>query len=426
MPVLTDDLVHQTSTTTGTGAKALVAVNGRRGLEDVFGAGGTDVFYYYVSNRDAAEWEFGSGHIDVSGDLVGDTVIKSSNSNAAVNFSAGTKDITSDWPAEKQAIHDRELFDGVSLCALARASGVAQFAGDRFGDSFGALTYVDTAGAANLDSSTPGLLKPASNSTSYANAGGTGNRTSSITVTGDAPVTGTLSTMVDGSQSGTIDGNNGVAVSGTNLRFDFGSGQSKVITEAKFYADNGTAEGTWKWQGSDDASSWTDVSASFSLVGATSGAVIGDMSANTTGYRYYQMLGVSGSMASVSTPFWREFEFKIADAPLGTQDVSVASQGITPVNNPSRVVLVARVKHVDAATAGTDYNFTVSRNGGSNYSSNLTLHDRFTDPTDSCHVIESDPMDVSAQTSPTTIKWKWVTANNKVLELRDIYFRGVP
>lgn len=104
MPVPAN-LVHQTSVTTGTGPKTLSAVNGKRTFLAAFGTGGTDTFDYYISNRDAAEWERGTGH-ENAGTLVADTVIESSNSDVAVNFSAGTKDITNDVPAAKQVTTD--------------------------------------------------------------------------------------------------------------------------------------------------------------------------------------------------------------------------------------------------------------------------------------------------------------------------------
>jgi len=98
------DLVHQTSTGTGTGNLTLVAVNGKRSFNTAFGTGGTNVFDYFVSNRDAAEWERGAGHLSDATTLVRDTVLASSNAGSAVNFSAGTKDITNDIPASEQNI----------------------------------------------------------------------------------------------------------------------------------------------------------------------------------------------------------------------------------------------------------------------------------------------------------------------------------
>ena len=97
------DLVHETSTTTGTGNFTLTNANGKRSFNTAFGSGAPlDVFDYYISNRDAAEWERGTGHLSAASTLVRDTVLASSNAGAAVNFSAGTKDVTNDVPAAKQ------------------------------------------------------------------------------------------------------------------------------------------------------------------------------------------------------------------------------------------------------------------------------------------------------------------------------------
>ena len=96
------DLIHQQSTSTGTGNITLSVVNGKRTFNDEFGTGGTDKFDYFISNQAAAEWERGTGHLSASTTLVRDTVLASSNANAAVSFSAGTKDIANDVPAALQ------------------------------------------------------------------------------------------------------------------------------------------------------------------------------------------------------------------------------------------------------------------------------------------------------------------------------------
>lgn len=97
------DLVHATSTSTGTGSFTLAAIDGKQTFAAAFGTGGTDAFYYFISNRNAGEWECGTGHMSSGTTLVRDTVIASSNANAAVNFSAGTKDVANDLPANIQA-----------------------------------------------------------------------------------------------------------------------------------------------------------------------------------------------------------------------------------------------------------------------------------------------------------------------------------
>jgi hypothetical protein len=99
-----EDLVHETATTTGTGNFTVSNVSGKQSFNSAFGTGGTDLFFYFISHRTAAEWEQGTGHLSAATTLVRDTVWSSSNSNAAVNFSAGTKDVTCDLPAVSQGV----------------------------------------------------------------------------------------------------------------------------------------------------------------------------------------------------------------------------------------------------------------------------------------------------------------------------------
>lgn len=116
------DLVFQQTTSTGTGDLTLSTVAGKRTFVSAFGTGNTNTFDYFISSKAAAEWEIGVGYIDTStGDLVRNTVSLSSNSNSAVNFGAGTKDITNDIKASDQvrgagtvSNSHAVLFDGTS------------------------------------------------------------------------------------------------------------------------------------------------------------------------------------------------------------------------------------------------------------------------------------------------------------------------
>lgn len=86
------DRVKETTTTTGTGSLTLLgAVSQFRTFNTAFG---TDApFYYAIVGQSGTEWEVGIGHLSASTTLVRDRVTASSNSNAAVNLSAGTKDV---------------------------------------------------------------------------------------------------------------------------------------------------------------------------------------------------------------------------------------------------------------------------------------------------------------------------------------------
>ena len=63
--------------------------------------------YYAIFNPGTAEFEVGLGTLDGdSSDLARTTVISSSNSDNAVDFSAGTKDIFCTLPASKAVVED--------------------------------------------------------------------------------------------------------------------------------------------------------------------------------------------------------------------------------------------------------------------------------------------------------------------------------
>ena len=104
MALVLDDRVKETSTTTGTGTLNLSgAVSGFQTF--VAGVGDGNTTYYAIVNRDEDEWETGLGTVtDATTDtLARTTVIASSNSDSAVDFSAGTKDVFVTLPASKAA-----------------------------------------------------------------------------------------------------------------------------------------------------------------------------------------------------------------------------------------------------------------------------------------------------------------------------------
>lgn len=89
------DRVRETTTSTGTGNLTLAgAATGFISFDSVFGhAGSAANFEYVISSSGGSEWEVGTGHLTASTTFVRDTVLASSNSGSAVNFSSGTKDV---------------------------------------------------------------------------------------------------------------------------------------------------------------------------------------------------------------------------------------------------------------------------------------------------------------------------------------------
>lgn len=96
MPVL-QDRVQETTTTGGTGTLTLAgAVTGYRSFNVAFTLG--DITYYTIDNGNG-EWEIGVGTVG-SGTLSRNSVLESSNANALVNFSAGTKRVFCSAPTK--------------------------------------------------------------------------------------------------------------------------------------------------------------------------------------------------------------------------------------------------------------------------------------------------------------------------------------
>jgi hypothetical protein len=104
MALVVNDRVKETSTTTGTGTFTLAgAVTGFETFSSAIG--NTNTTYYAIVHTSNSEFEVGLGTV-AAGTLARTTVISSSNSDSAVDFAAGTKDVFCTLPASKSVILD--------------------------------------------------------------------------------------------------------------------------------------------------------------------------------------------------------------------------------------------------------------------------------------------------------------------------------
>ena len=109
MAFVVNDRVKETSTTTGTGTLSLAgAVSGFQTF--VAGIGNSNVTYYAIVNDSGTEFEIGIGTVtDASPDTLSrTTILESSNSDSAVNFSSGTKTVFCTLPASKAVFEDAD------------------------------------------------------------------------------------------------------------------------------------------------------------------------------------------------------------------------------------------------------------------------------------------------------------------------------
>jgi len=107
MALIVADRVQETTTTTGTGTYTLAGA--KDGYQSFAAVGDGNTCYYAIT--DGTDWETGIGTFTLSGTtLARTTIIESSNSDAAVNWGAGSKDIFVTAPADKTLLVGRNLY----------------------------------------------------------------------------------------------------------------------------------------------------------------------------------------------------------------------------------------------------------------------------------------------------------------------------
>lgn len=154
--------------------------------------------------------------------------------------------------------------------------------------------------------------------------------------------TGVAANLVDGDYAGDATSAitfNSVDVQGHSIEFDFGT--PRVLHEATWLSSGADTQGTWVWQGSNDGRTFFSIGDSFALGGETS-QVQDTLSANTEGYRYYRLYGISGTTGTQDN---HEVMFKMIDE---------APAPATQARNLSAASLNVIDDHLKSAKAAID------------------------------------------------------------------------
>lgn len=296
--------------------------------------------------------------------------------------------------------------------------------GNRYADSFDALSFVDVAGATNLDTSTAGVLKPSLGAATLI-SGATG------TNIGDLTSGGGLAAIFDGTTS------QGLGASGTRTSFQSGfagknySSAPKKIDSAKTYGSNDTG-----YIGGGVASSATlylyakngSAPSSYSDGTLLGSVAITDLetidsktinsSDKTTAWDYVWVAVLLNAASSSNIIVVAELQFY---APGTTNNMTVFLGPFTAAASVNAIKALTRVREVDAAVAGTDYTIRGSADNKANWAA-IALTELYSAPSPSgaLRIVNGAAADTS--THPGTTIWlELKTLNAKMVEFHDVY-----
>ena len=249
-----------------------------------------------------------------------------------------------------------------------------------------------------------------------------GDRQSLFTITKDLAISGgggAIEVSVDGNETG--NDINSWYFTGTDaiadkwIMWDAKVGNAEVYTEAHLKQNSGTACGTWKWQGSNDASSWTDLSANFTWNNTNV------TWSNTIAYRYIRVLGVSGNRNG--GPYQKEVVFVITGNPAATGTLIQNTNTVTGARTKVSGVMLYK-DNAGTATLGTDLKIYFTCIAGD---SNWVEADSYTavTPVFSAGIKMVKLGETTCSSSGSDVRYKAVWANQSAAKVTQLHGIGL-
>ena len=153
------------------------------------------------------------------------------------------------------------------------------------------------------------------------------------------------------------------------IHMDFGSSYNKVQNGFRLYLSNNSNCGTWKYQGSNDNTNFTDLLSSFAWEpnGGSSGSWYKDSTfSNTDKYRYFRFLGISGTTSNnpyqISAMFQEADDNRVINATGSFEGVDV-----TAPSSVSKMGAVITYEETGTNVLNTDLVMKLSADSGSNF-----------------------------------------------------------
>ena len=209
MALVVKDRVKEQTSTTGTSTLTLGGTTTGFQTFSVIGDGSTT--YYAIVHQSLDEWEVGLGTYTASGTTLSrDTILDSSNSGSAVNFSVGTKDVFVTYSADKAIYRDASgnvsvtfatsatnATNAVSATFATSATNATNAVSATFATSATNASYALSATNANFATSAT-YATDAGNAVSATFAASATNATNAVNLAGGtvSATTGTFSTSI--------------------------------------------------------------------------------------------------------------------------------------------------------------------------------------------------------------------------------------
>ena len=199
---------------------------------------------------------------------------------------------------------------------------------------------------------------------------------------------------------------------GNYLQIKYTSGNAKALHGIQIWSSNlGSNSNTVRWSGSNDNSTYHNLTANTQTIIGSSGDVNFDyqFDQNITSYLYYRLTVISGGVASGTTRFWSGFKGDVATGGLTVNATgNFISNAITAPSSTNKMGAIITYQDQAGTNAlNTDIVLQLSADGGSNFTTaTLTAMPDF-----STGIKMAKVNDLTIPNAGTSLKYKISFAN---------------